>query len=528
MNGAVHLSLAWRQCRERAAQVALIVGVAVALQLAMMIEFDAEMLSTLLIMQTLAIAGPATLLMSMQGAAGAREAGTLKLLRGLPVRRVTVAGYEILGTAAACVAAVLVTAGVAYVLFRLRAATASGVVEQARWLKPAQVRESVRTCAACAGAGSLAALHICLWTFCVGSRRSTRSHAGAAVLGVLMVWVVLLSVAAMVITAVTDRGYGIEWLLAVSPFGGLLAINEVYAGWVVCQVLVLVPLAVWALRVWGTEVEKGGSTRAAAAQRRALKAGFHSFRGAMAWKLWHDVGATMVVGVGFVLVVSVLMGLSDQMGESRMVWMARSYVSLMGGIGYALAALVAVSAYAGDLRADALAFWRSRPIGAGAWFWPRLATGAALLLVGVHGIAAALFLLSPYGLDELRRSPIFFVTLPLHLLTFGMTVWMVCVLRHAIYGAILGLLMALCVAAVGMIAPRSPLLNVDRAGDALTPTIAVVNGQPVTVQASVLSWDYMQLFVPAVVIAGVAVYLAWRSVRSPAALEPTALPWAAE
>ncbi|MCC6683215.1 MAG: hypothetical protein IT445_20150 [Phycisphaeraceae bacterium] len=523
MTGSIHLNLLLRQWHERKWMVAVLSGTAVVLLTAATMHRDTDMVLGVLQVLLLVLASAGALLIGVQAAAGARESAVMDRLLALPVRRSTVAFYEVCGGLIACVLPVVIAWGWVYVLIGLRLMLTDDTLDAIarQWMMlhgPGKLHHALGMALLVAGIG---AAQVGLWTMAIGVYFRTRVAAGAAA---MLVWLVMFVV--LVLIDELSRRLDLVWLvnlLPLSPIGGISwAEASSFGLWQrgLGQSVALLLLIGWAILVWGRPVRLAGPSRVRTFGY--LRPPFVSTSAAMAWKLWREIRWLIAVSIVFALLMALLEGLKSYWYYSQIdiQQMVGTYSELMLGIGFVLAVLLAAAAFAGDLETRTLAFWRSTPIDVTSWYWPRWIVGAAVLLAATHGVPLLVLALAGEG-GELIGDPFTCMILPLHLLAFTLSAWMICLLRHAIYGGLLGLCLTLSIASACSIQPKLPLLNIEKFYRAVNSGLV-----PGGIER-ILSPVYLQYALPVLFIVIVSAWLGWRSVKSPAALEATRLPWVA-
>jgi hypothetical protein len=102
-------------------------------------------------------------------------------------------------------------------------------------------------------------------------------------------------------------------------------------------------------------------------------------------------------------------------------------IALVAGIGVALQ----------DMGPRLNTFWRSRPIDGSLWFWTKFATGL-LIVIAVIYLPQLLFA-GFGGYAELNDAEAIPVAALLHIASYATAVAMTCLVRHAVYSAILSI-----------------------------------------------------------------------------------------
>lgn len=133
-----------------------------------------------------------------------------------------------------------------------------------------------------------------------------------------------------------------------------------------------------------------------------------------------------------------------------------SFDSMYPTIGCVLALLIGVGTFVSELQPDLHAFWRSRPISPGSWFWFKF-IGGAVALVGLFDFPCMMLTWSGVVRSSCPGFASFFPLL-LHLLCYSIAVFMACIVRHTTYATVfaVGALMVL------ILAPEVPKSGLPR------------------------------------------------------------------
>jgi hypothetical protein len=112
------------------------------------------------------------------------------------------------------------------------------------------------------------------------------------------------------------------------------------------------------------------------------------------------------------------------------------------------ATVVGAGIFAAEVRPDLAAFWRSRPIGVGGWFWIKFAVGLLAVLLVLDGATIAVGWGTPIGhTSGLSWSYIACIPI-LHAVLYSLAVLGVCWLRRPVAGAMLALVVYFVASAV--------------------------------------------------------------------------------
>jgi hypothetical protein len=159
----------------------------------------------------------------------------------------------------------------------------------------------------------------------------------------------------------------------------------------------------------------------------------HSALTAIAWKQLRESGPIAAVGLTGIVATTVLLYSMPGTDSFYVVYTATSTV-----LGSCLALVIGVGVVLHDVSPPLSEFWRARPINPDWWFQLKFATGLMIVVVTIYvplGAIAALLHALPYDPDVAAIIPW------LHVATFAAAVAMTCLVRHAVYAAILTIAM---------------------------------------------------------------------------------------
>ena len=231
-------------------------------------------------------------------------------------------------------------------------------------------------------------------------------------------------------------------LSAASPAGlAFILLNRTSTtpvGWLpfIVALVVHVALAAWFILRFGKLAAASSSQRAA--RGAALSADLAPWRSPFAaifWKQLRESGPIVLVGLVGVAAVLVLMTVIGELSDFRSTGAALFIISCY--FGAAVTMVVAIGAFLHDMSPALQTFWRSRPVNPDLWFWTKGFAALAVLWLGfVIPFAFAI------GLGRDVRPEFKEVALWI-LLTgpwiFATFVLITCLVRQAIYAAVLGI-----------------------------------------------------------------------------------------
>jgi hypothetical protein len=155
---------------------------------------------------------------------------------------------------------------------------------------------------------------------------------------------------------------------------------------------------------------------------------------AIAWKQFRESAPILLAAVaGMFGVVGIF--LAEEPNAARDVGEVYAHVATVLGVVVAL--VVGIGVCYPDVSPRVNTFWRSRPINPDLWFWAKFLTGLAVLLAAIY-----VPILSMAGVEGTRRlarlNPSETLVFPLlHIAVFALAVAATCLVRNAVYAAIL-------------------------------------------------------------------------------------------
>jgi hypothetical protein len=172
----------------------------------------------------------------------------------------------------------------------------------------------------------------------------------------------------------------------------------------------------------------------------------------VAWKQVRESGPIVLAGLAGIIGIVAATILTDWLESDRItVHVGEMYNGIAVVLGFVMAMVIGIGVCFYDMQPQSNMFWRSRPIQPDLWFWCKYTTGLTVLLTAIY---APMFLIGALGdtsgLNEIN-SPDAYVLPIAHIAVFASAVAMTCLVRNAIYSAILsiafiylGVLLAYC------------------------------------------------------------------------------------
>jgi hypothetical protein len=434
------LGLRWKL----AALTAILVGTILGL-----LVVDPTLIPTSYVTLFVVFGAIAPIFLAMHAAAEDNSAGTLELVRGLPVPLFQLGLIRILATLAALLVPILLASLTVWMLNTILAWMPFG----ARFAALAASSGDVPDLLVVTGAAVAVSASLFLWTTALAMNQSSELRAGLVGVATAVGWGVwtLFSVAQW-----DNRPGNWTWLYgitALGPFAGLVMFDPglSLSGRVVmgfCQFTALCALLVIAARRYGI------------LERRwpELRPRLSSPTAALWWMQWRQAWPLGLAGMAVVLGLAML-SLAIASGDPHHGDSAR-YASMLYlwsvGVGSVWAIVVAAPLFTAELDPKLVAFWRSRPIDPADWFRIKYLTGALAVLAFIDLPAAWLGQL----LDASNAESViaYLACVPaLHLAVYSLSVLCACLIRHTIYAGILAMGAALFIIVMPFLAGRQRL-----------------------------------------------------------------------
>ena len=288
-----------------------------------------------------------------------------------------------------------------------------------------------------------------LWSAATGVNRKDEVSAGAMALAVTVGWyLVLFAVGYAIIPwgkSDLDISPVVGWIvitgLSTAPFGFAPALemaNETYALlWpvIITAVVTHLALATWYVCRFG-KVATGSvrSPQAAVPVNRRLEwlgPPRRSAFSALAWKQFRESGTIAFAGLVGIVGTSLFIAMFDSYAKFQEI-----YATVSISLGFCIALVAGIGIVLQELIPQLNNFWRSRPINPDLWFWTKFATGLAVVVLAIY---VPLALLTEFGTSGFVDREAILLCPALHVAAFAAAVAMTCLVRHAIYAAVLSI-----------------------------------------------------------------------------------------
>jgi len=316
------------------------------------------------------------------------------------------------------------------------------------------------------------------WCAAAGVNRRDEISAGAVAVAIFVGWITLIALVYSVaiywieqshLVGLADRW---KWLgiMGLSTFpGGLFAAINLsnhqptiplalcYTTAAITNVLLLV----WYVRRFGKlanlEIHSPKSAVRQSTQTEWLPSPRQFTTTAIAWKQLRESGPIALAGVAGSVGITLAIVIVNIIEGTRPIGdvVSEVYPVMAVVFGYLVAMVIGIGVCLNDVAPKVNEFWRSRPIQADLWFWIKFATGLIVVFVSTY---------APIGLLVEFRIPVFniwtvsdFILVPvMQLAVFAAAVATTCLVRQAVYAAILSLAVMYLGAFFGLVICRLP------------------------------------------------------------------------
>jgi hypothetical protein len=348
-----------------------------------------------------------------------------------------------------------------------------------------------------AGLCAIVVVSFYLWIVSAAARRKDEVSGTAA--GFVVVAVLWLSYA-WVAHLMHQIGWGrfADFWYCLLPGGLIFALQNLrgieLAAACVIALVVHAALIIWFIRRFLLPMtdSPGSSLNAAAANRQmSLRAPSKFVFTAIIWKQLREIGPIAVLGVVAIVAFVGSIYASDPVAFSEPHQLKKMAEMVIAVVGFMVTTTAGVGVFLNDLSPPLNSFWRSRPINPNHWYWLRFFTCSAVLV--------ALLAFPLIFISHVTRIPIqsgevtlnFYVTL---CTLFTCAVAMTCLIRRAIYAAVLSIGLAvtpfLAIWLVWVVAASVGLIDWPRRNifDAISTNAALAILCSTSVTATLIGW----------------------------------------
>jgi ABC-type transport system involved in multi-copper enzyme maturation permease subunit len=454
MNSIWH-SLIWKEWHEHKWKLVSIVAVFWGTSAIPLIAFDRDMFAGAAALLFIC-AIPMAIFVGLGVASSERSRGTLAFAQALPIPLWRLALVKLLLGFVALFVPILLTVSLFYVsrwAFTLAGVDISAAIERANtglvtgnWYFD------------CLSFGVMVAASVFIWSAATGVNRKDEVSAGAVALAVMVGWYVILFGIGHLLFDWNQPGFEENQFLhlltglglSTAPIGfvpaSAIAGHYLLPIWLVIVTAVATHLALanWYIQRFG-RIEDIGVRSPRTATNVAdgigwLGAPRRSAISAITWKQARESGVLVLAGLAGVAGVTAVFFFGDPiLYLSRPEEVVKVVAAVLMALGSCIALVVGIGVCLNDVSPQLSTFWKSRPINPDLYFWCKFVTGLIVLLAALYGPLVALVWALHPNPAEFLFNPDTLIILPLHAALFAAAVAMICLVRHAVYAAILSI-----------------------------------------------------------------------------------------
>jgi hypothetical protein len=302
------------------------------------------------------------------------------------------------------------------------------------------------SCVALLMAGSLV-----IWAAACGVNRRDEVSAGAVALGIMVAWWVVLGLLWFTFLKGT-HGADTARLRAVAaasaPLGFMfvwgIAKGDTAAQILGCQTAAAVHacLVAWYFTRFGRRQDQEvRSPRGAIREKRGLDFLAAPRRFAItsiAWKQFRESGPVVGTGllgiVGIVAIFCLGAWIYNDISSEELGLVYRHVAVIFG---FFIALVAGIGVVLNDLRPNLKIFWRSRPIQPDVWFWTKFVTGLIVVMTAIYAPIGLFSALGDRSVMQNENDIPAYGMAAAQVAVFASAVLLTCLVRHAVYAAIL-------------------------------------------------------------------------------------------
>lgn len=441
---SIWYSLAWKEWHEHKWKLAAITAVLCGVGAILLWTAEIDAIALAIMFVTMCII-PLAVFVGLGAAASERSRNTLPFLQSLPMPMWPAALTKLVFGLVTLLTSIILTIGFLYIcrfglgFVGVDYTAAIHVFERnsftGRWY------------ADCLLLCSTVAASFFIWAAAAGVNRKDEVSAGAVALAVMACWYLLLVATSYLWffpNAVPD--WFVVTAVATAPAGFLTLLEPQLLLFLSIGVLIAISthlaLVAWYVRQFGrvanVEIHSYPAALRCDTYPGWLASPRRSVFTAIAWKQFRESVPLVFVGLAGVIGVTTLILMNDPyVYFFQYDRLAEMVAGVLVVVSFFVAIVVGIGVCLNDASPGLNTFWRSRPINPDVWFWTKFGTGIAVLLATMYGPLLAIVL-------TLHRDPSRFLLdseSVLHAvspcLVFAAAVMTTCLVRHAIYAAIL-------------------------------------------------------------------------------------------
>lgn len=451
MTSAIY-SLCWKEFHEHKWKLVSITAILCSIATILLFVGDTRDTVRLITVFVATCAIPLSIFVGLGAAAGERSHRTLPFLQSIPVPMWWTAIAKLVFGVATLVLSMLLTTAFLYAAFLILWWCGIDFTSATRSYEKYSITGRWYVDFFAAGAAIAASFYI--WSSAAGVNRKDEISAGAVALAVMTGWCLFLFAALVLINSGGPINSRNKWatglLLSAAPGGfipGSTNPRDLSSGlWlvVVGALVTHLALATFYVRRFG-RVSTGELSSPQVAVRNSVHTGWlgppRRFSwSAIAWKQLREssrialAGLAGSVGITAVLLVPAAFYYRSTAGAP----LGQVFPNMSVFLGFFVALVTGIGVCVNDVSPSANTFWRSRPIQPDLWFWTKFVTGLLVVMASIYlpiGLLAAFHvpILQNWNFPDAYMIPV------IHVAVFSAAVAMTCLVRHAVYAAILSI-----------------------------------------------------------------------------------------
>jgi ABC-type transport system involved in multi-copper enzyme maturation permease subunit len=393
---------------------------------------------------------PLSVFVALGDAAGERSRNTLPFLQALPVSTRRVAAAKLVLGLTTLIAAIVLACLFVYVWSSVRSGYIDSIMrtapENRRAITGNPIGDSMLT-AACM------AVSLYLWSAAAGVNRKDEVSAGAiALLTIVGMWALLFVLGRAISSEIVVNVAHPLTVIAVAsaPGSGFTLFDNArqFAGvkWLFfgAALTTHAALAVLFVRRFGQvanrEIVSPRGERIDVYAPATIGAPRRSPLTAVVWKQTRESGPIALAGLAVVVAVVVVAAIGNLSWYiERPGQIPEMFAGVCTSMGVVIAMVVGIGAFLHDTGPQLNTFWRSRPIKTNLWFWSKFLTGLVILLAAIYVPTVLALISAGMNAQEALREPQMLIFPAAHMAVFAAAAAMTCLVRHAVYAAILSI-----------------------------------------------------------------------------------------
>jgi hypothetical protein len=400
---------------------------------------------------------PLAAFVGLGAAAGERSRGTIAFMQSLPVPMWRAAVWKLLFGAIALIVPFLLTVLLFYVSARISGS--DGAISKLQHPILTETNRSITGSMFWDGIlfYSLAGASLFIWAAAAGVNRKDEVSAAAVAIAVAVGWYLLLNLfVGGVMLVVNERNINSKEVqtalaLAIStgPCGFVIAVNSPAARshlpmMVSAAAVSHIGLLIWYVfrfgRIANAEVRSPQNATGNMTRPNWLGTPRKSPFSAIAWKQYRESAPLALAGIAGCVSITGITVLADAYmgGRWRTEFVGEVYPRMAVVFGMFVALVAGIGVCFNDMQPKINSFWRSRPIQPDAWFWSRFATGLIIVMASTYIPIAVLVALDLADFNSWNVPEAFAIPVA-QMALFAAAVMTTCLVRHAVYAAILSM-----------------------------------------------------------------------------------------